>query len=116
MELRAAKRIFRAFSDETRLRILNLLSRGELCVCDVMRVLEEPQSKISRHLAYLKRTGLVAGRKEGLWMIYRLSAAGARAFRSLIAGACGKAANMPAFHQDFAKLVSKKSKLAACCG
>ena len=60
MKLKDGKRIFRAFADETRLRILNLLSEGELCVCDVMGVLREPQSKVSRHLSYLRQAGLVA--------------------------------------------------------
>ena len=65
--------IFRAFSDRTRLRILNLLkSREEICVCDLMRVLDLPQAKVSRHLAYLRRAGLVAGRKQLQWMHYRL--------------------------------------------
>lgn len=68
--------IFRAFSDRTRLRILNLLrGQEELCVCDIVRVLELPQAKVSRHLAYLRRARLVAARKEGLWMFYRLAEA-----------------------------------------
>src|SRR4051812_47140910 len=67
--------MFRAFSDRTRLRILNLLRPGELCVCDLVRVLAVPQPKVSRHLAYLKRAGLVTGRKEGLWMYYALAPA-----------------------------------------
>jgi len=65
--------MFKAFADETRLRILHLLTRGELCVCDIMSVLKTPQSKISRHLAYLRRAGLVADRKEGLWRYYSLT-------------------------------------------
>jgi ArsR family transcriptional regulator len=65
--------IFRAFADRTRLRILNLLrDREEICVCDLMRVLEAPQAKVSRHLAYLRKAGLVAGRKDQQWMYYRL--------------------------------------------
>jgi ArsR family transcriptional regulator len=65
--------LFRAFSDRTRLRILNLLGgRDEICVCDLMRVLDLPQAKVSRHLAYLRRAGLVSGRKEQQWMHYRL--------------------------------------------
>src|SRR3984957_10058863 len=67
-------RMFRAFSDPTRLRILNLLRPGELCVCDLVRVLRVPQPKVSRHLAYLRRAGLVTGRKDGLWMYYTLAA------------------------------------------
>lgn len=68
----SADRMFRAFSDRTRLRILHLLLDGELCVCDIVRVLEMSQPKISRHLAYLRRAGLVQARKDGLWMHYKL--------------------------------------------
>ena len=68
-------RLFRAFADETRLRILHLLTKGEICVCDIMAVLRIPQPKVSRHLAYLKRAGLVVDRKDGLWRHYSLAAA-----------------------------------------
>ena len=64
---------FKALADETRLRILNLLLRGELCVCDIMRILKVGQSKASRHLAYLRNAGLVVDRREGLWMHYSLA-------------------------------------------
>ena len=76
--------MFRAFSDRTRLRILNLLRGGELCVCDIVRVLELPQPKISRHLAYLRKAGLVEARKEGLWMHYQLAPAGGEFHESLL--------------------------------
>ena len=65
--------LFKALGDETRLRILNLLLRGELCVCDIMKILEMGQSKVSRHLAYLRNAGLVTDRREGLWMHYSLA-------------------------------------------
>ncbi len=65
--------VFRALSDRTRLRILNLLQAGELCVCDLVDVLDVPQPTASRHLAYLRKAGLVLARKEGLWHYYRLS-------------------------------------------
>jgi len=64
--------LFKALSDETRLRILALLSSGELCVCDLMAALELPQSTVSRHLAYLRNTGLVEDERKGVWMFYRL--------------------------------------------
>jgi ArsR family transcriptional regulator len=64
--------IFKALSDETRLRIVNLLTTGELCVCDIMSILDISQPKASRHLAYLKYSGLVESRREGLWMHYSL--------------------------------------------
>ncbi len=67
--------VFRALADRTRLRILNLLQDGELCVCHLVNVLDVPQPTASRHLAYLRRAGLVVARKEGLWMHYRLTPA-----------------------------------------
>lgn len=67
-------KIFKAFADETRLRILSLLGRrDELCVCEMIAVLRMGQSKISRHLAYLKKAGLVRDRKQGLWSYYSLT-------------------------------------------
>ncbi|MDH4068849.1 MAG: metalloregulator ArsR/SmtB family transcription factor [Ignavibacteria bacterium] len=65
--------LLKALSDETRLRILHLLIQsGELCVCDIEDVIGGPQTKISRHLAYLRRSGLVSTRKKGLWMLYSI--------------------------------------------
>jgi len=66
-------RLLRALADETRLRILNLLSRRELCVCQIMEVLGIGQSKASRHLAHLRHAGLVTDRREGLWIYYSLT-------------------------------------------
>ncbi|HUP61807.1 MAG TPA: metalloregulator ArsR/SmtB family transcription factor [Thermoanaerobaculia bacterium] len=66
---------FAAFSDPTRLRILHLLRAGELCVGDLVTILDMPQPAISRHLAYLRRSALVETRKSGLWMCYSLTAA-----------------------------------------
>ena len=65
--------LFRALADRTRLRLLNLLAAGEVCVCFFVEVLGESQPKISRHLAYLRRAGVVAARREGKWMHYRVS-------------------------------------------
>jgi ArsR family transcriptional regulator len=64
--------IYQCLCDPTRLRILNLLHEGELCVCHIQEILGEPQVKISKHLAYLRTRGLVESRKEANWMIYRL--------------------------------------------
>ena len=64
--------LFKALADATRLRILGLLLTGEVCVCDIHQSLKIPQSKVSRHLAYLRKSGLVATRREGLWVHYRL--------------------------------------------
>jgi ArsR family transcriptional regulator len=64
--------LFRAFADETRLRILNLLLDGELCVCDLCAILGQSQPKISRHLAYLRNAGLVVARDSGRWKFYSI--------------------------------------------
>lgn len=64
--------LFNALADRTRLRLLNLLAGGELCVCYFVELLDEAQPKISRHLAYLRRAGIVATRREGKWMHYRI--------------------------------------------
>src|SRR5262249_48290935 len=68
--------LFKACSDPTRLRILQMLRGGELCVCDIVDILNVPQPKVSRHLAYLRRFGLVNARKNGLWIHYSLKSAG----------------------------------------
>ena len=74
---RAAKpfdlpRLFAALSDRTRLRLLNLMNGREVCVCYFVGILGQGQPKISRHLAYLRRAGIVAARREGKWMHYRI--------------------------------------------
>ncbi|HWB00788.1 MAG TPA: metalloregulator ArsR/SmtB family transcription factor [Pirellulales bacterium] len=79
------EQVFRALSDRTRLRILNLLRSGELCVCDLVAVLDVPQPTASRHLAYLRGAGLVAARKDGLWHYYRLSPASTTFHKKLLA-------------------------------
>jgi ArsR family transcriptional regulator len=63
---------FRALADRTRLRLLNLLADDEVCVCFFVEILKTNQPKISRHLAYLRRAGIVGGRREGQWIHYRL--------------------------------------------
>jgi len=65
-------KIYQCLCDETRLRLLNLLLRGPLCVCHFQDVLDEPQVKISKHLGYLRARGLVRASRSGNWMIYAL--------------------------------------------
>ena len=72
-QLLQMERLFRALADQTRLRILGLLLTGEVCVCHIHESLRIPQPKASRHLAYLRRAGLVETRREGLWIHYRLA-------------------------------------------
>jgi ArsR family transcriptional regulator len=66
------ERFFQALGDSTRLRLLNLMGDQEICVCYFVEILGGPQPKISRHLAYLRSAGIVATRREGKWMHYRI--------------------------------------------
>lgn len=78
------KRLFQGLADRTRLRLLNLMADEEVCVCYFVEILELPQPTISRHLGYLRRTGLVAARREGRWMHYRISVPRDRLARQLL--------------------------------
>lgn len=68
------ERFFATLADRTRLRLLNLMAEQEVCVCYFVEILAAPQPTISRHLAYLRRSGLVSARRQGKWMHYRLAA------------------------------------------
>ncbi len=63
---------FQALGDRTRLRLLNLMDDQEICVCYFVEILDQAQPKISRHLAYLRRAGIVEARRDGKWMHYRI--------------------------------------------
>ena len=76
--------MFRAFSDPIRLRILNLVRPGELCVCDLVEILRLPQPTISRHLSYLRRAGLVNLRQERSWNYYEIAPARSAFHRKLL--------------------------------
>lgn len=103
--------MFRAFSDRTRLRLLHLLRGGELCVCDLVAVLRIPQPKASRHLAYLRRAGLVSVRKDGLWSHYRLTPA-ADAFHARLLDCLASCfSDVPELARDAARLAERKG----CC-
>lgn len=105
-------KLFSAFADQTRLRILHLLTRGELCVCDIHDTLQLPQSKVSRHLAYLREAGLVSVRREGLWKHYALSPAQGRFHRNLLHCLRGSFEEVGILKRDVAALrrhLAKKS-------
>jgi ArsR family transcriptional regulator, arsenate/arsenite/antimonite-responsive transcriptional repressor len=67
------QQFFQALSDNTRLRLLNLIGEQEVCVCYLVEILGSPQPKISRHLAYLRNAGIISARREGKWMHYRIA-------------------------------------------
>jgi ArsR family transcriptional regulator len=106
-------RMFKAFADETRLRILHLLSSGELCVCDIMMIVKAPQPKISRHLAYLKSAGLVIDRKEEQWKYYSLSPARSQFQRDLLHCLNSCFTEVQTLQKDSAKL--KELRRKGCC-
>jgi len=106
---------FRAFSDRTRLRILNLLRTGETCVCDLVAVLGLSQPKVSRHLAYLRRAGLVVARKDGLWMHYRLAPAESEFHASLLNCLACCFRSVPELKKDADRLGSSSSCSTQCC-
>jgi ArsR family transcriptional regulator len=72
LDVRSFSRLFKALGDETRLRMVALLSHGELCVCHLEEALRLSQPKVSRHLATLRAAGVVEDRREGSWVYYRL--------------------------------------------
>jgi ArsR family transcriptional regulator, arsenate/arsenite/antimonite-responsive transcriptional repressor len=84
-DLPHAHELFRALADRTRLRIVNLLARGMLCVCDIQRILRLPQSSISRHLALLKAGGLIRDRRDGMRTFYVLTDWGTPLARAVLA-------------------------------
>lgn len=115
--MKKTARLFKALSDETRLRILALLEGGELCVCDLMEALELPQSTISRHLAYLRNAGLVEDRRQGVWMFYSLAEKDDLLGRDLMALLKTRLTELPQAKQDKSALVANlEKKGASACG
>jgi len=106
-------KMFRALSDRTRLRIVNLLRDGERCVCDLVEVLGVPQPAVSRHLAYLRDAGFVVGRKEGLWHHYRLVPARRAFHRTLLACVESCGSEVPELVED-AKQMRKIARRSCC--
>ena len=99
--------LFRALGDPTRLRILGLLLTGEVCVCHIHESLRISQPKASRHLAYLRRAGLVDTRRDGLWVHYRLAESSdpiVRTIRQAVTHALG---HLDGIHRDAARLQKK---------
>jgi ArsR family transcriptional regulator len=91
---------FKALADKTRLRILALLENDEVCVCHIHDSLALPQPTISRHLAYLRKSGLVAARRDGVWMHYRVSRSLSPVIQTLVAASVDALRQLPATTQD----------------
>jgi ArsR family transcriptional regulator len=102
--------LFKAFADPVRLRIICLLAGGEVCVCHLHEAMELPQSTVSRHLAYLRKRGLVISRKEGLWVHYRLAKPAGELHRKLL-GCLGACCGVDRVGRDREQLARR-----ICCG
>jgi ArsR family transcriptional regulator len=96
---------FRALADRTRLRLLNLMGSDEVCVCFFVEILKTNQPKISRHLAYLRRAGIVDARREGQWMHYRIIKPADRDAARVLTDTTSWLANDPEMQRDRQRLV-----------
>jgi ArsR family transcriptional regulator len=102
---------FKALGDPTRLRILGLLMGGEVCVCDIHDTLGIPQPKASRHLSYLKKSGLVSARKQGLWVHYQLAPLGDTVMKVLMSAVTHCLCHVESVSKDRQRLETK----TGCC-
>jgi ArsR family transcriptional regulator len=103
--------LFQALGDPTRLRIIGLLLGGEVCVCDIHESLRITQPKASRHLAYLRRAGLVEARRDGLWVHYRLAEADDAVLDPVRQAVAHALSHVKSVRQDGARL----QKDTGCC-
>ena len=115
--------MYAALADATRLRILGVLADGEVCVCHIHEALRLPQPTVSRHLAHLRRAGLVKTRRDGLWIHYRLAEVADASARAALSAAIHAIGHAPATRTDQERLESRVSRSAtkgplpvvACC-
>jgi ArsR family transcriptional regulator, arsenate/arsenite/antimonite-responsive transcriptional repressor len=123
--LASMETVLRALADQTRLRILGLLMSGETCVCHIHGSLRIPQPTASRHLAYLRRAGLVETRRDGLWVHYRLATPADSLLRALLDCAVHCLSHLPSTDADLRRLVAEDgvrpapkvpSATFSCCG
>jgi ArsR family transcriptional regulator, arsenate/arsenite/antimonite-responsive transcriptional repressor len=110
-ELETVDQLLKALADPTRLRIVGLLHHGEICVCHIHSSLRISQPKASRHLAYLRRAGVVEAEKRGLWVYYRLAAQASGLAQTLLDAARHCAGHLATGKRDAARLVAE----TGCC-
>lgn len=112
-------KVYQCLCDPTRLRILNLLRDGELCVCHIQEILGESQVKVSKHLAYLRAHGMAEARREGNWMVYRLPRRPSGGVSANLACLQDCIREVRVFGRDSARLRSLKAKFEQsspiCC-
>ncbi len=113
--MNAPDQLFKAFSDATRLRLLNLLTQREHCVCEFQSILRVPQPRISRHLAYLRRAGLVRTRRVGKMIFYALAPAANPVHASLLRCLRGCFTGIGFLQQDIRRDRRVAPIIPACC-
>ncbi len=123
--LESLETVFKALADRTRLRILGLLRTDEICVCHIHESLGVPQPTISRHLAYLRNSGLVIARKDGLWVHYRLADVDDAVVRTLLDAVGHALGHLDSGRRDHKRLATHVDvpaprwipiRSAPCCG
>ena len=105
--------LFKGFADPTRIRILSVLAAGELCVCDIVELLGLPQPTVSRHLAYLRRSGLVEATREWKFAHYRLAEPANAVHRNLVACVRSCFTGVPALDEERARAAARVRAPAA---
>jgi ArsR family transcriptional regulator, arsenate/arsenite/antimonite-responsive transcriptional repressor len=110
-QIAPVERLFQTLGDATRLRILGLLLTGEVCVCHIYESLGISQPKASRHLAYLRRAGLVETRRDGLWVYYRLAETTDPVLRTIQQAVTHALGHLPVVQRDGRRLQKK----TGCC-
>src|SRR5215468_1525454 len=124
-QLATMEGVFQALGDKTRLRILGLLLTGEVCVCHIHESLGVSQPKASRHLAYLRRSGMVQTRRDGLWVYYRLADSNDALIRTIREVVTHALSHLAIVRRDAARLQKKTgcclpaspgAPMLTCCG
>ena len=105
--------VFRALADETRLRILALLQNGEVCVCHIQGGLQLPQPTISRHLAYLRKSGLVEARRDGIWMHYKLADSASPIISTVLSATMHALTHAATTERDLARMEKERASISA---
>lgn len=103
--------IYKCLCDETRLRVLNLLTEGPLCVCHFQSILKLPQVAVSKHLAYLRKRDMVSAKRHGQWMVYQLAAQRSRELHLQLQCLQDCVQSHPIFREDLKRL----RKLGCAC-
>jgi ArsR family transcriptional regulator len=106
-QLLTLEQLLKALADRTRLRIVGLLVAGEICVCHIHKSLGIPQPTASRHLAYLRKTGLVHGRRQGLWVHYRLARLDDPVMQAVLESVAHAVGHLGSSERDLRRLASK---------